>query len=493
MTEKQMRDFVQSRLDPVLEKGYYSTLVNPDYNSLKQKRIRNSTLFFRTSSKPGAVEGIDVDYISLDEYDRVNPAAEASAEESMSSSKFGIRRRWSTPSIPDMGIHKLFEKSDQHYYLHKCEHCNHWNQMSYDEYNPDNLEKSGNMLCVNPDGVDTLTGNVVDGSFQFVCQKCGKPLDRWYNGEWVAKYPSRTQDGRGIRGYSISQMNAVWISADDLKRKEFASESKKLFYNYVLGYPYLDTAIMVTDRDVLENYAPDLPGQKQDRKGYRFISVGIDWGKYNWVSVHGMRDNGQVDLIRLFSVETIKDHTKIGQDFQRIIMEISKYKPDVIIADNGDSGDRVMRLINHFGKGKVFGCTYKSSPKSSGQIVPVFNDRGDTVTVDKLMQNKMYIDALKYGEIKTYKILDNDLKLYLNHWKNVVISDEQDDTTGQIYQTISRRGDDHYAQASVYAYIGLKYLKDLAKEQGTQLNYTSVSTHEHLNDFGSDLTDLYGQ
>ncbi|WNM50931.1 hypothetical protein Alsa3_CDS0062 [Staphylococcus phage Alsa_3] len=51
----------------------------------------------------------------------------------------------------------------------------------------------------------------------------------------------------------------------------------------------------------------------------------------------------------------------------------------------------------------------------------------------------------------------------------------------------------HYAQASVYAYIGLKYLKDLAKEQGTQLNYTSVSTHEHLNDFGSDLTDLYGQ
>lgn len=55
--------------------------------------------------------------------------------------------------------------------------------MSYDEYNADNLEKSGNMLCVNPDGVDSLTGNVVDGSFQFVCQKCGKPLDRWYNGE----------------------------------------------------------------------------------------------------------------------------------------------------------------------------------------------------------------------------------------------------------------------------------------------------------------------
>lgn len=97
MTEKQMRDFVQTRLDPLLEKGYYSTLVNKDYNSLKSKRIRNSTLYFRTSSKAGSVEGVDIDYLSLDEYDRVPHAAEASAEESMSSSKYGIKRRWSTP------------------------------------------------------------------------------------------------------------------------------------------------------------------------------------------------------------------------------------------------------------------------------------------------------------------------------------------------------------------------------------------------------------
>lgn len=55
------------------------------------------------------------------------------------------------------------------------------------------------------------------------------------NGEWVAKYPERTKDGGGIRGYSISQMNAVWITADDLKRKELATPSKQAFYNYMLG------------------------------------------------------------------------------------------------------------------------------------------------------------------------------------------------------------------------------------------------------------------
>ena len=55
--------------------------------------------------------------------------------------------------------------------------------MSYDDYDSSTKHSGGNILCVNPDGVDQLTGNVVDGSFQFVCQKCGKPLDRWYNGE----------------------------------------------------------------------------------------------------------------------------------------------------------------------------------------------------------------------------------------------------------------------------------------------------------------------
>lgn len=64
-TGEQMRRFVQTRLDPVLAKGYYSTIVNPDINSLQAKQIRNSFVYFRSSSKPGSLEGIDVDYVSL--------------------------------------------------------------------------------------------------------------------------------------------------------------------------------------------------------------------------------------------------------------------------------------------------------------------------------------------------------------------------------------------------------------------------------------------
>ena len=98
MTNRQMEEFVATRLNPVLSEGYYSTILDEKSDSLKKKRIRNSFLIFRSASKGSAVEGIDIDYLSLDEYDRVTAGAEISAMESMSSSNFGIIRRWSTPT-----------------------------------------------------------------------------------------------------------------------------------------------------------------------------------------------------------------------------------------------------------------------------------------------------------------------------------------------------------------------------------------------------------
>lgn len=63
-TNEQMKKFVQSRLNPVLEKPYFRDIVNWDKDSLGYKQIRNSSLFFRTSSKASTVEGVDKHYCS---------------------------------------------------------------------------------------------------------------------------------------------------------------------------------------------------------------------------------------------------------------------------------------------------------------------------------------------------------------------------------------------------------------------------------------------
>ena len=385
---------------------------------------------------------IDTDYIALDEYDRANNLADASAEQSMSSSKYKIFNRWSTPSLPNTGIHRLFEQSDQNWYMHKCDRCNYYNQMSYEDYDSSSIEAGGNILEVNPDGVDHLALTVVPGSFQYVCKKCGKPLDRWYNGQWIPKYPDRAQGDQGIKGYMISQLNAVWKSADDLKTNELNSTSKQAFYNYVLGHPYQDQKLAVTEADIL-NHINDKTEFQQDLDDYRFIATGIDWGNTHWLTTLGMRKNGQVDLIDLHHIvkSGATDAMNIGADLEQVKMHLSKIKPDMIIADIGDSGDKVAKLIEYYGENRVYGCEYNSSSYSTGQLVNVWNEDKHTVKADKLMQNKRYIAWIKEGVVHHPNMRHNkELQTYMQHWQNVTIRDEEDPRTGEFRQVIGRKG-----------------------------------------------------
>src|SRR5206468_4689522 len=100
----------------------------------------------------------------------------------------------------------------------------------------------------------------------------------------VAAYPDRTLNNLGTRGYLITQMNFVGISADQLKRKELEAKSKQHFYNYVLGFPFQDVALAVQDNDIYDHMDPAVPAPLMRRSNYRFISVGIDWGNHHWVT-----------------------------------------------------------------------------------------------------------------------------------------------------------------------------------------------------------------
>lgn len=465
-TNRQMKDFVSTRINPLLEQGYYATISDPKIDSLEKKKIRNSFMLFRSSSKGAAVEGVDIDYLSLDEYDRVNASAEISAMESMSSSQFGVLRRWSTPTVPNYGIHALYDQSDQCVYMHRCDHCGYRQQMDYEK----------NIECMDETGVDVLAKTVKDGTFRFVCQKCRKTLDRWYNGEWVAAYPDRTLNNQGTRGYLITQMNAVWFTADKLKRKELEAKSKQHFYNYVLGYPFQDVALAVQRPDVMDNRRSYLEKPLMDRGDYRFISVGIDWGNRHWVTVRGFRDNGMIDIIRIFSVERARGVANIEADLESIINQLIPYSPDIICADIGDSGNYVDKLIQFFGVGRVYGVKVNPNPRSNGQIQPSWSEGQSKVTVDKLTQNKKHISDMKMKRLGFYNTIDQDLELYLQHWVNVIIRDEEDEKTGEVYQIITDRGDDHYAQSSVYSMVGMDHVLEpyITKEQENAFGYTTV-------------------
>jgi len=182
-----------------------------------------------------------------------------------------------------------------------------------------------------------------------------------------------------------------------------------------------------------------------------------------------------IDIIRCFSVERARGVANIEADLERVINEITPYNPDIICADIGDSGNYVYKLQEHFGLGKVYGVKVNPNPRSNGQISPVWQESRGQVTIDKLTQNKRHISDMKMGRLGFYRP-DKDLELYKQHWVNVVIRDEEDEKTRDIYQVITRKGDDHYAQSSVYSMVGMEHVLEpyILQTQENAFNYTVV-------------------
>jgi len=442
-TNAQLQKFTKLRLDTELSHGYYGQIQDNSIDNINLKRIRETYITFASSSSPKSIEGIAADYLSLDEFDRVNPASFSSAMNALKSSKFHKLNLWSTPSVPGRGIAYEFDNTDQWYYAHRCPYCNYDNILDYTDYDETSPEAGGNIQLVNSDGIDILSGIVSEGSYRYVCKHCGMPLDRWYNGHWICKYPDRSNDSRG---YFISQMNAVWVSASQLKMTELQSKSKQAFFNYDLGLPYEDIKTKVSASDIKRNAHFNEP--LLDRGDYSLCTVGIDWGQqFHSVVVLGLKENGVLDVLNLYQVagNNATDTMNVDRDIQALRLILDQYHPELVVADVGDAGNKIIDLMDVYGRNKVFGCKYVSSPTSglttaSNQIEPKYSENTRTISVDKLVQNKRVISMIKQGKIG-FPAKGTEVERLIKHWDNVTIQDVED-KGGEYRESIGRKGAD---------------------------------------------------
>lgn len=448
---RQLVDFVKTRMNPVLDANpYFNSIRNSQMDSLEVKQIRSSFMLFRSAFGGALGEGVDADFVAFDEYDRMQDNVELAFQESMKSSAYGWLRRWSTPTIPGRGVDNIFQKSDQRFYMHKCDHCNHWQQLNVED----------NIMQVIPNGINYITETVDDGTFKFVCAKCHKDLDRWYNGSWVAKHPDRN----GMRGYHISQLNAVWISADDIMQRQFRYKSKQLYYNYVIGEPFASTGLIITDDDILAAQRFDNP--KTTREGYSKVVVGIDWGTTNWCVAVGIKEDGTMDMLNTWA---FKDNPAAPLEPVRMIAaSIAPYDPDVVCADFGFGADRNSLLMQIF-KGRVWACKYQTF-KGGSQPINKWNESSRIVTVDKTLTVQRMLHTVKERGLGLWR-MDEQLALFMKHMKNVRIMDEEDED-GNFYQLATRVGDDHLSSALNYCLIAKEKLNNpFQKQQDFQWDF----------------------
>ena len=204
-----------------------------------------------------------LDAVIQDEFDRCDEENHDMWPQRLEHSEYKINQKFSTPTLPEIGIHFEFLASDQKYWLIKCVACGKYQDMGFpglsDADKGSIFFKKGTvgMPEFNLDMPERLGIEKNEWLDKFLarepylgCVHCEAPLERTGKYfEWVAKFPSRSISGRKLTRFHIPKVGNFGHDAESIIKSFFAVKKLKEFVNQGLAEPYVtaDDQIVLTD------------------------------------------------------------------------------------------------------------------------------------------------------------------------------------------------------------------------------------------------------
>ena len=249
-TETAVESFSKTRFGPLIEDNPCIKKYLKNTNSVSIKKVGKTFLSLlgakATSSIQGKKDGTSVrstpaDEVIRDERDLFDDEMADMTQDRLLNSKIKKEVDLGTPTIPDVGIDKIFGESDQKFRMIKCQACNDYTCITEEFPNSIGWAKEDTHSRYEP---------------FFKCIHCGKQIYPKH-GEFVAKYPDRY-----ISGYHISHFITPNCDlADVMRRWDKAQQDTSLmglFYNKYLGLPWIDLEDRLTHQDVFSCCGDDL-------------------------------------------------------------------------------------------------------------------------------------------------------------------------------------------------------------------------------------------
>ena len=423
-TADDVAEFVKSKVNRIIQ-------VNPciregvsgkDVNSIEQKQIGKSFLFFKGTYTEKEAIMLTSDRNIHDELDKSKPEVIRDYMSRMGFSKIRNQHYFSTPTVPDTGIDKLFAQSDQKFWRFNCPHCGFRQHMEWEK----NLNRERKI---------------------YVCQSCrGEITSRMVcdEGRWEARFPEEP-----ISGYWINQMMCPWRTAKDLLEEESRAEDLQYFYNFVLGLPYISADQKISAGLFLRNIT-DADAQVSD-----WNVMGADTGDENHVVIGNEKG--------IFWIGKIKDRPNKTR-WQYISELIRFYDIRVCVIDAMPWTEEALRLAREFPY-RVYVNFYKDDPKML-EVVR-WNDEGegdgkpfeDEIKV-LTSRNRAIDDAisiLRRGEIKfAMNPGDATFRMLIDHAQTMYARTVTNQYGQEKREWESTTGNDHLWHALVYWHIALK-------------------------------------
>lgn len=446
----------KARILPIVEND---RAFRGDGGSMDLLKIGSSYIYVTGAAESDATS-INADIVFNDEIDLTDAAMLALFNSRLQGSDLRINQRFSTPTYEGFGVHAGFLVSDQHRYLIKCPCCNHHQEPVFDRRF---VEIPG---LPDEDSLPSLIDidqRVYDGArlgekllnAYIKCEKCQRPLDVGDHSrrEWVPKYPSRTNArGYQITTFSTERLGVSYVIDQLLKYRQ--RDNMKGFYNTVLGRPYTDDDIQLSE--ALLKQAFTTPMEWRETVPNDFYSVGIDVGKTCNIVI--ARPNGEhPDLVHFEAVPQ-----------SHLISRLQRLDSIYGFRCGGIDWTPEWKLacdVRDWSQGRIMPVQY-----TDGKAVMEVKDMTGMVTHISCNRTNL-LDTVATGirsgatSFSGYGN-DNMKATIIKHFRDMVREEPKDGESPPRWVKLS--GNDHYFHASGYATAGLIYHDALQKLRPTE-------------------------
>lgn len=427
-----VHDFVSSKVNRIIDQNPILKEWTKDKDTIEQKKVGDSVIYYRGTWSERAALMISSDLNVHDEVDRSNLKVVDQYYSRLQHSKFHWQWLFSNPSVPEIGVHKLWSRSDQKHWFITCDSCNKKQYLVMENI----MKKEGSE------------------DWYFGCKSCNTELNR-RKGEWVKRWNKITD----VSGYWVSLLMCPWISANHIKDLE-KTKPADYFANFVLGIPYTGSGNVVT-KDIIMRNLTDAVNLQQGR-----IVIGVDPGS----DVRYVVGNAQ----GIFYYGECKGYGELEALLKR-------WPRAVMVIDSG--GDLIAsRELREKYKNRIFLAYYRQDRKS--EEIFTWDDDEGSVTIDRNKTIQLVIDEFTDRRIPIYGN-ETDWYDYWVHWSHIYRVTEEDQL-GQPRSKWMRSDRDDWVHATVYWRTGMdRFMQGEGQiiniqESIGEVGYTADPTGRHL-------------
>ena len=291
--------FVRNRYDKsIAHSTYYQSIVSRNgkaSDAVMLKHIEDGAIAFTGSNSTVGFVEFPADVLIVDEENQCNLKNLEMATERLSASDYRWQYRVSQPSVLKYGIHARILKSSQALWHIKCD-CGHWVQP--DMFKHVLRQEGPNEFVIR----DTAYERDSDEDINLICDKCGRPIHRYSDGEWVHTFPNK-RSGLTISKLFSSKESLKEI-VDRFDEGLYNSSIMQRVYNADLGLPYTQEGATVTvsslDRCVADYF---MPGRFDEA----VCVLGADVGSVIHIKISSMTTDGKLRAVFIGSVKEEED------------------------------------------------------------------------------------------------------------------------------------------------------------------------------------------